>query len=83
MPFWGHAWYFGVTHPLAKPAKHLHAVNAFATVKAVNTLEQLRFQFLKGLGRLGQARGLVFLETTETGADNFTGSLITAPGFGP
>jgi hypothetical protein len=40
----------GVTYPLAKPAKHLLAVNAFATVKAVNALQQLCFQFLKGLG---------------------------------
>jgi hypothetical protein len=39
----------GVTYPLAEPAKHLLAINAFSTVKAVNALQQLCFQFLKGL----------------------------------
>jgi hypothetical protein len=56
----------------------LLAVNAFATVKPVKALQQLGFQFLKGLGGLGQAGGLVFLETAETGADNFTRRLIQA-----
>jgi len=65
-------------YPFAESAKHALAINAFATIKAVKALQQLRFQFLKGLGRLGQTRGLVFLETAETGADNFTGSLIQA-----
>src|SRR5580693_431064 len=63
----------GFFYPFTKSAKHCLAVNAFATVKAVNTLQLLRFQFFKGLGCLGQTRGLVFLETAETGADNFTG----------
>src|SRR5580700_4049589 len=66
----------GFFHPFAESAKHALAINAFAPVKAVNALQQLRFQFLKGLGRLGQARGLVFLETAQTSADNFTGGLI-------
>jgi len=53
----------GFFYPFAEPAKHLLAINASATVKAVNALQQLRFQFLNGPGRLGQTRGLVFLET--------------------
>ena len=66
----------GFFYPFAESAKDFLAVNTFATVKAVNALQQLRFQFLKGLGCLRQARGLVFLETAETGADNLAGSLI-------
>jgi len=65
-------------YPFAEPAKHFLAVNAFAPVEAFNALQQLRFQFLKGPGRLRPACGLVVLETAETGADNFTGSLIKA-----
>jgi len=41
-------------------------------------LQQLRFQFRKGLGCLGQAGGLVLLETAQTGADYFAGGLIQA-----
>src|SRR5438445_10568347 len=76
--------YFGIRsgffffYPFAQSAKHALAINTFATVKAVEALQQLRFQFLKGLGRLRQACGLVILETAETGADNFTGGLIQA-----
>jgi len=68
----------GFFYPFAESAKHFLAINAFAPIKAVNALQQLRFQFLKCLGRLGQSRDLVFPETAETGADNFTGSLIQA-----
>ena len=48
------------------------AINALTPVKAVNALQQLRFQFLKRPGHLGQARCPVFLETAQTGADNLT-----------
>src|SRR5271165_2184561 len=68
----------GCFYPFAESAKHFLAINAFAAVKAVNALQQLRFQFLKRLWGLGQTRGLVFLETAEAGADNFTGGLIQA-----
>jgi hypothetical protein len=68
----------GFFYPLAESAKHSLAINAFAMVKAINALQQLRFQFLKGLRCLRQTRGLVFPETAETRANNFTGSLIQA-----
>jgi len=66
----------GFFYPFAEPTKHFLTVNAFAPVKAGDALQQLRFQFMKGLGGLGQAGGLVFLKTAETGANNFTGRLI-------
>jgi len=66
----------GFFYPFAESAKHFLTINAFATVKAVNALQQLRFQFFKCFRRLGQTHDLVFLETAETGADDFTGGLI-------
>jgi hypothetical protein len=66
----------GFFDPFAEPAKHFLAVHAFATVKAADAFQQLRLQFLKGLGGLGSTGSLVFLEAAETGANNFTGSLI-------
>ena len=53
----------GFFYPFAESAKHFLAVNALAPVKAVNALQQLRFQFPKGLGRLGQAGGLILFKT--------------------
>ena len=51
-------------------------------VKLVNAFQQTGLQFFKGFGRLGEARGLIFLKAAETGADDFTGGLIqTAPDF--
>src|ERR1700723_1513384 len=47
----------GFFHPFAEPAKHFLAITAFATVEAINALQQLRFQFPKGLRRAGQAGG--------------------------
>jgi hypothetical protein len=66
----------GFCYPFAKSAKHFLTINAFATVKAVEALQQLRFQFFKRFRRLWQMHGLVFLETAESGADDFTGGLI-------
>jgi hypothetical protein len=68
----------GFFYPFAESAKHFLTVNTFAPVKAMNALQQLRFQFIKGLRGLGQAGGLVFLEAAETGTDNFTGRLVQA-----
>jgi hypothetical protein len=45
----------GFFNPFAEPTKHFLAINAFATVKAVDALQQLGFQFPKGLRRPGQA----------------------------
>jgi len=66
----------GFFHPFAEPVKHLSAINAFATVKAIHALEQLGFQFLECPRSLGQTHGLVLLQASETGTNNFTGRLI-------
>ena len=63
---------------LLKPTKHHLTINTFATVKALDTMQQLRFQFLKRSGCLGQTRGLVVLEPPEAGTDNLAGRLIQA-----
>src|SRR5208282_2056906 len=63
----------GFLYPCAESAKHGLTINAFATVKAFDALQQSRFQFFKRLGRLGQTHGVVFLETAQTGADDFAG----------
>lgn len=68
----------GLFYPFAEPAQHFLAINAFAAIKSGNALQHLRFQFFKGLGRAGHVRSMVFLETAQTRADNFTGSLIQA-----
>jgi hypothetical protein len=63
-------------YPFAKSAKYFLAINAFAAIKAIDALQQLRFQFPKCFRRLEQTCGLVFLKTAKTGADDFAGSLI-------
>jgi hypothetical protein len=63
-------------YPFTESAEHFRAVNPSAAVKAIKALQQLGFQFFKGLGCWGPAGGLVFLEAAKAGADNLTGGLI-------
>jgi hypothetical protein len=67
-----------VLDAFAEPPEHFLTAHTLAGVQRFNRLQQLGFEFGQRGGHAHEPHVALFLETAQTGADDFAGGLVKA-----